>query len=101
MPGAHPLGLGYLGGFLVIGSFYQFIRYLRADLLKEIGIAQSLGLIKRQAAFVFIRIGNAVFYSQLGQKVAFNQKLDHEGVAQLGRQIRQLPDNVIGGHLNF
>ena len=101
VPGPHPLGLGNLGGFRVIGGLDLFVGHLRADLLEKIGIAQGLGLVEGQAPLVFIRIGNAFLDRQLGQQVALDQELDNEGIAQLRRQIRQLADDVIGGHLHF
>ena len=101
MPRPHPLGLGDLGRFRVIGGLDLFLGHLWADLLEKIGIAQGLGLIERQAPLVFVRIRNAFLDRLLGQQMALDQILDNEGIAQLRRHIRQLADDVIGGHLHF
>ena len=35
------------------------------------------------------------------EQVALDQILNHEGIAELGRQIRQLADDIVGRHLDF
>ena len=87
--------------FGVVGSLDLLFRHLRANLLEEIGIAQRLGLIERKAALVLLRIGNAFLDGELGQQMPLDQEFDHERVAQLGRQVRQLANDVIGRHLHF
>ena len=99
--GAHALGLLQLGSFLVIDRLHFLFRHLRADLLEEIGVAQRLGLVEGQAALVFLGIGDAFLDRELGQQMALDQIFDHEGEAQLGRQIGQLADDVVGRHLDF
>ena len=74
----HPLGLLQLGGFLVIDRLHFLFRHHWADFLEEIGIAQRLGLVERQAALVLIRIGDAILDRVLGQEMTLDQVFDHE-----------------------
>jgi hypothetical protein len=95
------LGLSHLGGFLVIGRLDHLLRHLRTDGLEEVGIAQRLGLIERQAALVLVGFSNSFLYRILRQQMTLDEVLDHEGIAQLGWQVGKLADDIVGCHLDF
>ena len=68
---------------------------------KKIGVAQRLRLVEREAALVFLGLGDAVLHRVLGDEMALDQILHDEGKAQLRRQVRQLAHDVVGRHRDF
>ena len=50
---------------------------------------------------VDLGFGDAFLDGVLGQQVALDQVFHHEGVAELRGHVRQLANDVVGGHLDF